>query len=92
MKFDKARDLVKLLMALCVALMLISLFSGGNPNLAAMTALISLISLISSFIVIGLFCKCPYCGKHIYLGLLKATHCPKCRRDLITGVKKKGKR
>lgn len=92
MKFDKARNLVKLLMAVCVATCLIGLFSAKNPAAASVASLASLASLGLSVIVIAVYCKCPYCGKHIYFGLLGATHCPKCRRNLETGVKKKGKR
>ena len=92
MKFDKARDLVKVLMAACVVLLVMSLFSGGNPAVAAMESIVSLVSLLLSFVIIALYCKCPYCGKHIYFGLLKAKYCPKCRRDLLTGTKKRGKR
>ena len=32
-------------------------------------------------------CRCPYCGKIIFLGALSATHCPRCRRSLTTGKK-----
>ncbi len=32
-------------------------------------------------------CRCPHCGKIIFLGALSATHCPRCRRSLTTGKK-----
>ena len=34
-------------------------------------------------------CRCPHCGKIIFLGALSATHCPRCRRSLTTGKKQK---
>ena len=32
-------------------------------------------------------CRCPHCGKIIFLGALSVTHCPRCRRSLTTGKK-----
>ncbi len=37
-------------------------------------------------------CRCPHCGKIIFLGALSATHCPRCRRSLTTGKKMKKSR
>ena len=37
-------------------------------------------------------CRCPHCGKIIFLGALSATHCPRCRRSLTTGKKQKKSR
>ena len=34
-------------------------------------------------------CRCPHCGKIIFIGALSATHCPRCRRSLTTGKKQK---
>ena len=34
-------------------------------------------------------CRCPYCGKIIFMGALSATHCPRCKRSLTTGKKYK---
>ena len=87
MKFDRARNSVKLLLALCVMFGAVGVISDGNG-----TVVLSLVCFVMAFVVIFLFCKCPYCGKVIYLGLFKATHCPKCRRSFETGAKKKGKR
>lgn len=92
MKFDRARNLVKFLLALCLALGLAGIItSDKGMALSVYFMLASMICFVLSFVVIVLFCKCPYCGKVVYLGLFKATHCPKCRRSFETGVKKKGK-
>ena len=34
-------------------------------------------------------CRCPHCGKVIFMGALSATHCPRCKRSLTTGKKQK---
>ena len=93
MKFDRARNLVKFLLALCVMFCVVCVITTGNGTVLPMySAVLSLACFVLSFVVISLFCKCPYCGKVVYLGLFKATHCPKCRRSFETGAKKKGKR
>lgn len=93
MKFSKARDLAKTLMVFCVIMCVVSIVSGRiNASFAAVSSIISLICFVVSIAVVALYCKCPYCGKHIYLGLFKIEYCPKCRRNLETGIKKKGKR
>lgn len=37
-------------------------------------------------------CRCPHCGKIIFMGALSATHCPRCKRSLTTGKKQKKSR
>ena len=34
-------------------------------------------------------CRCPHCGKIIFMGALSVTHCPRCKRSLTTGKKYK---
>ena len=97
MKFDKARNLVKLLLGMCIVSCLASIIANGNPKkkwaaTASVFGMLSAVFFVLAFIVIGLFCKCPNCGKRIYLGLFKAVNCPNCKRNLITGEKSKGKR
>lgn len=93
MKFDRARNLVKLLLVLCVLFAAAGVITnGGGTALPMYSAVLSIVCFVLAFVVIFLYCKCPYCGKVIYLGLFKATHCPKCRRSFETGAKKKGKR
>lgn len=92
MKFDRARNLVKFLLAMCLVSGLAGIITADKGMaFSVYFALGSMICFVLSFVVIVLFCKCPYCGKVVYLGLFKATHCPKCRRSFETGVKKKGK-
>lgn len=46
----------------------------------------------STVFIIVRECRCPHCGKIIFLGALSATHCPRCRRSLTTGKKQKKSR
>ena len=93
MKFDKARNLVKLLLGMCIVACLASIIANdSSAQMASVFGMLSAVFFILAFIVIGLFCKCPNCGKRIYLGLFKAVNCPNCKRNLITGEKTKGKR
>lgn len=88
MKFDKARNLVKLLLVMCVLLTLVSIFAEDSTA-ATPCAVLSILSFVGAIIVIALWCRCPHCGKHIYFGLFKAANCPKCKRNLISGAKTK---
>jgi hypothetical protein len=91
MKFDKARDLVKLLLAMCIVFCIAGIITNGSQT-GVITAMLSVVFFVAAFVVISLYCKCPNCGKRIYLGLFKAVNCPRCKRNLITGAKSKGKK
>ena len=56
--------------------------------LCALTAAI----FVGTIICVYQFCRCPYCGKHIMLGVLAVKDCPRCRRNLATGKKIKKRR
>lgn len=88
MKFDKARNLVKLLFALCVVFCVVGIaMSGSESALALYCPILSLLFFALVFVVIFTYCKCQHCGKRVYLGLFKAVNCPQCGRNLITGEK-----
>ncbi len=91
MKFDKARNLVKFLLAMCLVFCVVGIAASGSQT-GVVSTFISVAFFVTAFIVIAVYCKCPNCGKRIYLGLFKAVNCPKCRRNLITGAKTKGKK
>ncbi len=91
MKFDKARNLVKFLLAMCVVFCVVGIVTNGS-GLGGMSLLFSTLFLVLSFVIIFVYCRCPHCGKRIYLGLFNAVNCPKCRHNLITGEKSKGKK
>ena len=90
MKFDRGRNLAKLLIILCAIMCVLSVITNGE-SISGYFMLISLVSFAVSFVVIRLYCRCPYCGKTIFIGLFNATDCPHCRRNLVTGKRKKGK-
>lgn len=93
MKFDKARNLVKLLLAMCIVFGIWSIVTNGTDSIMALYApILSMLFFVLTFVVIFLYCRCPSCGKRVYLGLFKAVNCPKCRRNLLTGAKGKGKK
>lgn len=58
MKFDKARNLVKLLLAMCIVFCTAGIITNGSQA-GAISALISVLFFIMAFIVISLYCKCP---------------------------------
>ena len=35
------------------------------------------------------YCRCPNCGKVIFLGVMALKSCPRCHRNLVTGKKMK---
>ena len=43
-------------------------------------------------VLAGLACRCPNCGKVIFLGVLAVNTCPRCKRSLVTGNKVKKSR
>ena len=93
MKFDKARNLVKLLLAMCIVFSIVSIAVNGTDSVMVLYApILSLMFFVLAFVVIFLYCRCPNCGKRVFLGLFKAVNCPRCRRNLITGEKSKGKK
>lgn len=92
MNFQKAKNAVKtLLIASVLACVVSFIFSDNGTPVSAYAIIIALGLLVMSFIVAYNFCKCPYCGKHILIGMLTVKDCPKCHRNLITGERKKGK-
>jgi len=92
MDFERARSLVKLLVIFAAIIALAGLIiTDYSASLSFYLTLMSAVCCAAAVVVVALFCKCPYCGKHVTLGLLTATHCPKCRRSFTTGKKKKGK-
>ena len=73
----------------CIASLIIG-NDGGTLQLAMILA--SFGFLVATVAVMYIFCRCPYCGKHIMLGVLTIKTCPSCRRNLMTGKKEKKSR
>lgn len=75
---------------------LVALFAGFgillgfiNPLYQMVVSIFAVILMITLFVVVYKRCVCPHCGKHIVLGVLQATTCPRCKRSLISGRKVK---
>lgn len=92
MSLKTVKNVIRYLLVICVAVAILGivLASQHSPN-AVYASLVSFVLFFIAIIMLFAFSKCPFCGKRIMKGLYNATHCPHCRRDLITGVKKKGK-
>lgn len=88
MKFYTATKLTKTLILVSVALCLGGLlFTGEFAPLRMILTAAALLCLAAALIVTLTFCKCPYCGKRIFMGAARAVYCPKCRRNIETGKK-----
>ena len=70
----------------CVLSVLAQFFS---QSLVALFGGATLILFIATVVIIVRECRCPHCGKVIFLGVLAVTSCPKCKRSLTTGKKVK---
>lgn len=90
--FDYGKKLSKWMVIISVVLALASLllFPEGSVN-KLITVIASIVCFISTIVIIYKFCRCPYCGKRIFMGVLVVTHCPACKRNLKTGKKNKSK-
>ncbi len=89
--FVESRELAKKL-AIVTAVFAAASFiaSGADSSMQLLLLAVTFALLIITLYVIIKYCRCPYCGKHILLGVLKVKICPACRRNLETG--KKGKK
>ncbi|MCF0138214.1 MAG: hypothetical protein HUJ66_07610 [Oscillospiraceae bacterium] len=93
MKYDKAANVVKTGLVLSVLFALVGFVAEDfNARATYAATLIGMVFFVASIIVAYLYCKCPYCGKHIIMGMFRVKNCPKCHRNLETGKKKGSKR
>ena len=72
----------------CGVVSLIARFIG-LPYLQLFFSMATVILFIATVVIIVRECRCPHCGKVIFLGVLAVTSCPKCKRSLTTGKKVK---
>ncbi len=67
-----------------------SLFFFQSGSIAQIIALaMSFVLIIATIVIMYMYCRCPYCGKHIMMGVLSVKSCPACHRNLETGKKVK---
>ena len=91
MSLATAKTLTTGLLVGCVVCCLLSLLLTGLPE-SVRTAIgwAAILLAVLGVACLVLFCRCPWCGAHLFRGLFKLKICPSCRRDLYSGVKKKG--
>jgi len=88
MKFNTATSLART-MTIISALLCVAglLFKEELAPIRAFLTILALLILVAAIIIIVVFCKCPYCGKRIFMGASTVAYCPNCRRNLETGKK-----
>jgi DNA-directed RNA polymerase subunit RPC12/RpoP len=93
MKFQTATKVTNSLVICSVALCVVGLILGADyAGLRMILTAAALLLLSAALIVTLTFCKCPYCGKRIFVGAARTVYCPNCRRNLVTGKKASKKR
>ncbi|MBQ9045623.1 MAG: hypothetical protein IJ112_06735 [Oscillospiraceae bacterium] len=93
LNFKTARKLVMFFMIAsfaCAMVGLIFIEPGTTPSLYVMMA--AFVLMVLALVFIFVFCRCPWCGRRIFSGMMKVQVCPHCKRDIDTGMKDKGKK
>ena len=86
---EYGKKLAKFLMVAVVVLGAFTVFAGANPMLQQILLILTVACMIGTVVSVYKYCRCPYCGKHILMGVLRAKVCPSCTRNLTTGKKAK---
>ena len=90
--FEYGKRLARNCVVAGVVFCLLGLFATPSGSMAQVVlTLCSVCSLVATGVVMYRFCRCPYCGKRIMMGVLAITNCPRCRRNLTTGQKTRKK-
>ena len=87
--FVYGRDRVKYMVIAAVVSCVLSLVVSFNPNLQLVFTVLTIVLFVASIYTMVKYCRCPSCGKIIFLGVLTIKVCPRCKRSLITGKKVK---
>lgn len=87
--FEYGRKMAKSCVLFAVVLCVLGLFMPQGTYLQVILIAATLAMLAATVVVMYKFCRCPYCGKRIMLGVLRVKFCPRCRRSLTTGKKMK---
>ena len=91
--FIHGRELCKKTMVSTLVCAVLSLIGRSiNPYMQIFFTGATLILFVATIVIIVRECRCPHCGKIIFLGVLAVTACPKCKRNLTTGKKVKKSR
>ena len=91
--FEKARAILKVFLALAAVLCVLGLILNSSSESAAAAATVGAVICVAlGLFVLLTFGKCPYCGRRIFRNCLVVKACPHCHRDLVSGLKTKGKK
>ena len=88
--FGYGQKIGKYLTAAAVVLIVSAFLLKNQGSIIQSVLLIAAAAaMVSAVVVIYKFCRCPYCGKHIFFGVMNVKVCPACRRNLSNGKKTK---
>lgn len=87
--FEYGKNISKYCVIFAIALCVLSLLVPQGTYLQVLFIAATVVMLAATVVVMYKFCRCPYCGKRIMLGVLRVKSCPRCRRSLTTGKKMK---
>ena len=87
--FVYGRELMKKLLVGSVIAAVAAYVFQANQTVSTVLTGICLILFASVIYIMVKFCRCPNCGKVIFLGVLAVNTCPRCKRSLVTGNKVK---
>ena len=90
--FEDTKSLIKGL-SICAIICCVAclFFTQENSMLQIVLLILTLVFMAATLLVVFLYSRCPSCGKVIVFGVLRATCCPRCKRNLVTGQKMKSK-
>ena len=95
MDLEKARTIVKVLLALAAAFCVIALIvdSSGTTQFSMYCALGAIVCIVFTILTLFTSMRCPFCGRLMIRKCLTVKTCPHCHRDLTNGLRnKKSKR
>ena len=88
--YETARDRLRTVMIAAAIACVGSLLTPQSfISLKLFLTIATILLFVTMLFIIVRGCRCPHCGKIIFMGALSATHCPRCQRSLTTGKKQK---
>ena len=87
--FVYGRDRLRILLISTAVGAALSLLSPQYSWVQVIVMCLTVVLFVTSLALIFKYCRCPNCGKVIFLGVMAVTACPRCHRNLVTGKKVK---
>ena len=88
--YETARDRLRTVMIAAAIACVGSLLTPQSfISLKLFLTIATILLFVTMLFIIVRGCRCPHCGKIIFMGALSATHCHRCKRSLTTGKKQK---